>query len=452
MSLDPDKGYDVEVLGTCPTNTRPNSQHPATVECWHLWSYAQEASLNALSVQGTDCRYRLIGDAERRAKRIAANYADLYFKSAEKSQGEIQFYWVALAAFVVKDIAHAYEYTRDRVLSGAWRGSAGDTFGQDPYTHAMRTYLALAKGNLWLFLDIYPWLWFYLEYGINKDGSLNRARLDMCVPQRDSSSYQKQSKAMIEGLPYTRKWLAAAKEKQPGDAVYAEAQKLNDTWVKVGSTSNKAHRHVQTEIPKRNDMHDVPRGPYWKKFTEAFTVLEAMREETKRMADDGAASGRLEKVAKFAVAKEIKEALAEISKGRSPGKKQSASQQAELLLIAHHEQLNILQPLIYEDAKLKETLDMNHAYSRRAGWLAPPFQVVFSAAKDADDPELIVRFDPPENAWDWVKGSNKSLATTDDRMKFVDKIAKKFNDLMVSPKYGPHMLSSLKSIQGWLNA
>jgi len=447
MSLDPDKGYDVEVLGTCPTNTRPNSQHPATVECWHLWSYAQEASLNALSVQGTDCRYRLIGDAERRAKRIAANYADLYFKSAEKSQGEIQFYWVALAAFVVKDIAHAYEYTRDRVLSGAWRGSAGDTFGQDPYTHAMRTYLALAKGNLWLFLDIYPWLWFYLEYGINKDGSLNRARLDMCVPQRDSSSYQKQSKAMIEGLPYTRKWLDAAKAKQPGDAVYAEAQKLNDTWVKVGSTSNKAHRHVQAEIPKRNDMHDVPRSPYWKKFKEAYTVLEAMREETKRMADDGAASGRLEKVAKFTQTPKMQEALKEISRGKEGWPK---SLQAELLAIAHHEQLNILQPLIYEDAKLKETLDMNHAYSRRAGWLAPPFQVVFSAAKDADDPELIVRFDPSVGALDWLSGSNKSLANTTDRMKFVGDIATRFNELMLKDK--SYIEGELRKIRGWLDA
>ena len=447
MSLDPDKGYDVEVLGTCPTNTRPNSQHPATVECWHLWSYAQEASLNALSVQGTDCRYRLIGDAERRAKRIAANYADLYFKSAEKSQGEIQFYWVALAAFVVKDIAHAYEYTRDRVLSGAWRGSAGDTFGQDPYTHAMRTYLALAKGNLWLFLDIYPWLWFYLEYGINKDGSLNRARLDMCVPQRDSSSYQKQSKAMIEGLPYTRKWLAAAKAKQPGDAVYAEAQKRNDTWVKVGSTSNKAHSYVKTEITKRNDMHDVPRSHYWKNFTEAFTVLEAMRVETKRMADDGAASGRLEKVAKFTQTPKMQEALKEISRGKEGWPK---SLQAELLAIAHHEQLNILQPLIYEDAKLKETLDMNHAYSRRAGWLAPPFQLVFSAAKDADDPELIVRFDPSVGALDWLSGSNKSLANTTDRMKFVGDIATRFNELMLKDK--SYIEGELRKIRGWLDA
>lgn len=451
MPLDPDKGYDVEVLGTCPTNTRPNSKHPATVECWHLWSYAQEASLNALSVQGVDCRYRLIGDAERRAKRIAANYADLYFKSAEKSQGQIQFYWVALAAFVVKDIVHAYEYTRDRVLSGAWRGNAGDTFGQDPYTHAMRTYLALAKGNLWLFMDIYPWLWFYLEYGINKDGSLNRARLDMCVPQRDSGSYQKQGKAMIEGLPYARKWLAAAKAKQAGDPVYAQAQKLNDTWVKVGSISDKAHRHVQAEIPKRDDMHDVPRSPYWKKFKEAYTVLEAMRDETKRMADDGAATTRLEKVAKFAVKPDMQKAFAEISKGKLTGKWPD-SLQAELKFIANHEQLNILQPLIYEDAKLKETLDMNHAYSRRAGWLAPPFQVVFSAAKDTNDPELKVIFDPAGGVLDWALGSNKSLTDTTDRMKFVGDIAKQFNKLMLSPKYAPYMLSELKKIRGWLNA
>lgn len=449
MALDLDKGYDVEVLGTCSTNTRPNSQHPATVECWHLWSYAQEASLNALSVQGPDCRYRLIGDAERRAKRIAANYADLYFKSAEKSQGEIQFYWVALAAFVVKDIVHAYEYTRDRVLSGAWRGSAGDTFGQDPYTHAMRTYLALAKGNLWLFMDIYPWLWFYLEYGINKDGSLNRPRLDMCVPQRDSGSYQKQSKAMIEGLPYARKWLAVAKAKQSGDTVYATAQKLNDTWVKVGSTSDKAHRHVQAEIPKRNDMHDVPRSPYWKKFKEAYTVLESMRNETKRMADDGAASGRLETVAKFAVKPDMQKAFAEISKGRRDGK-WPASLQAELVAIANHEQLNILQPLIYEDAKLKETLDMNHAYSRRAGWLAPPFQVVFSAAKDTNDPELKVIFDPSGGILDWMLGSNKSLASTTDRMKFVGDIATQFNKLMLKDK--PYIEGELRKIRGWLDA
>lgn len=390
---------------------------------------------------------RLVGDAERRAKRIAANYADLYFKSAEKSQGEIQFYWVALAAFVVKDIVHAYEYTRDRVLSGAWRGSAGDTFGQDPYTHAMRTYLALAKGNLWLFLDIYPWLWFYLEYGINKDGSLNRARLDMCVPQRDSGSYQKQSKAMIEGLPYAPKWHAAAKAKQARDTVYEQAQKLNDTWVKVGSTSNKAHRHVQAEIPKRNDMHDVPRSPYWKKFKEAYTVLEAMRNEIKRMADDGAASGRLEKVAKFAQTPKMQEALQEISRGKAGWPK---SLQTELFAIAHHEQLNILQPLIYEDAKLKETLDMNHAYSRRAGWLAPPFQVVFSAAKDTNDPEGKVIFDPAGGVLDWLSGSNKSLANTTDRMKFVGDIATRFNKLMLKKK--PYIEGELHKIRGWLGA
>lgn len=444
---DTDKGFDIEVLGTCTTNTRPNSQHPATVECWHLWSYAQEASLNALSVKGQDCRYRLIGDAERRAKRIAANYADLYFKSAEKSQGEIQFYWVALAAFVVKDIVYAFEYARDHVLNGTLLGSVGDTARQAPYTHAMRTYLALAKGNLWLFMDIYPWLWFYLEYGINKDGSLNHNRLDLCVSQRDSDSYQKQSKAMLQGLPYSRKWLAEAKGKQAGDAVYAKAQQLNDTRLKIGSISDEAHRHVRTEVAKRNDMHDVPRSPYWKKFKEAFTVFEAMRAEMARMADDGAAAARLEKVAKFRVTKEIKDALAEISKGKSNGQ-WPKSMQKELLMIADQEQLNILQPLIYEDTKLKETLDMNHSYSRFSAWLAPPFQVVFSAAKDADDPELKVQFDPPVGVMDRLRGSNKSLANVDDRMKFVGEIAKRFNRFMSKDK--AYMEGELRKIRGWL--
>ena len=108
--------------------------------------------------------------------------------------------------------------------------------------------------------------------------------------------------------------------------------------------------------------------------------------------------------------------------------------------------------MIYEDAKLKETLDMNHAYSRRAGWLAPPFQVVFSAEKDTDDPELKVQFDPPEGVLDWMGGSTKSLGNVGDRMEFVGRIARQFNKLMFSPKYGPYMISELKKIRGWLNA
>jgi len=104
-----EKGVAIEVLGTCETNTTPDSQHTAKVEYHHLWSYAQQAALIAVSENnGPDGCYRLITDPERRAKRIAGHYAELYFKSAEKSANKIQFRWPALAAFVVKDIGSSY--------------------------------------------------------------------------------------------------------------------------------------------------------------------------------------------------------------------------------------------------------------------------------------------------------------------------------------------------------
>jgi len=74
-----DRHYDLEVLGTCMTNSTQGSQFAATVECKYLWSFAQEEALVALSEKGDDGCYRLIADPERRAKRIAARYADLCF-------------------------------------------------------------------------------------------------------------------------------------------------------------------------------------------------------------------------------------------------------------------------------------------------------------------------------------------------------------------------------------
>jgi hypothetical protein len=49
----------------------------------------------------------------------------------------------------------------------------------------MRTYMALAKGDLWLFMDIYPWLCFVVRFGINRDGTMNAIRMEHCVGKRD---------------------------------------------------------------------------------------------------------------------------------------------------------------------------------------------------------------------------------------------------------------------------
>jgi len=216
MAKNEEKGVSIEVLGTCMTNTTPDSQHDAKVEYRHLWSYAQQAALIAVSDKNpADGCYHLITDPERRAKRIAGHYAFLYFESARKSNRKLQFYWPALAAFVVKDIVEAYRFAREEVLHREWkdvasafRNSTVADLGSvmmtndSPYQHALRTYSALAKGNLWLFMDIYPWLWFFLEYGINPDGSLNQNRLGACLPERNWSTFQKASKEAIEELPF----------------------------------------------------------------------------------------------------------------------------------------------------------------------------------------------------------------------------------------------------------
>lgn len=87
------EGYQIEVVGSCTTNSRPGSQFNQDIDAKYLWSYAQEEALIAVSEQGPDKCWRLITDPERRAKRIAARYADLYFRSVEKSKGQMQLYW-----------------------------------------------------------------------------------------------------------------------------------------------------------------------------------------------------------------------------------------------------------------------------------------------------------------------------------------------------------------------
>lgn len=470
-------GYEIEVLGTCMTNSTVGSQHTRPVDAKYLWSYAQEEALVALSEQGGDKCWRLIADPERRAKRIAARYADLYFKSAEKSQGELQFYWPALAAFVVKDIVEAYRFAREEVLQRGWgdtasvlrNSSMADLFsivdsGDSPYQHVVRTYAALAKGNLWLFMDIYPWLWYFLEYGLNKDASLNAARMSAHVGERDLGTFQNQSKQAVEELPFGPNWLGRLTARIAADPVYAEASKFFTAlpaWGGMdggyGATNEaaaySAHRYVKQHVESYDNGYRVPPSKYWNKFKETYYVMESERIELKRIAADGSATAKLVKVRNFTVTPEMRSTYATLIKESSMKGKDDkfAQQQAELQFIAKQEQINILQPLIYEDAKLAETMAMNHKYSRSTGgWLSPQFKVVFSASPKTNDSKLEAVFDPPTGAWNQLFGARKVFTDKDDRMTFVGKLANKFNELMATKR--PYMDDELRKIRAWLNA
>ena len=472
MTFNP-KHYDIEVLGTCRTNSTAGSQHTQTVDAKYLWSYAQEEALVAIAEKAGDGCYRMVTDPERRAKRIAARYADLYFQSAEKSKGQLQLYWVGLAAFVVKDIVEAFRYARDGVLnaglSNAARTSAASQVtssmftGASPYEHAVRVYAALAKGNLWLFMDIYPWMWFFLEYGINQDGTLNAARLTSHVGQRDSSTLQTQSRTAVQELPFGANWLGRLKTRMAGDTVYAEASKFFTTqpvWVgedggygQHSANAAQAHRYVKQHVQDYDRGYRVPPSKYWNKFNEAYYVMEEERRELTRVSADAAGLGRLQKVAKFAVTDEMTSTyatlIAEFKAGDSDVK--FVKQKNELAIIAKHEQINILQSLIYEDAKLIETMDTNHKISRYLGeFFTPKYRVVYSAQPKTDDPKLQTVFDEPTGVVDYLKGPSKSLPNPTDRMTYVAEMAKQFNKLMAEER--AYMEGELQKIRGWLSA
>ncbi len=463
------EGYELEVIGGSTTNPVPNSQHPQTVDAKYLWSFAQEEALVAISERGPDKKWRLITDPERRARRIAARYADLYFRSGEKSAGKLQLYWPALAAFVVKDIVEAYRYSREEVLEGGLRASApaqiyGEMFLKgSPYEHSLRVYAALAKGNLWLFQDIYPWLWYVLEYGLNSDGSFNDARMAAHVSQRDSSTLQQQSGAAIKNLPFGSAWMGALKSRIAGDPVYAKARAFFDEtpiWVgedggygqQVGEAMQ-AHRYVRQHVKEYDAGFRVPPSTYWPRFNEAFYIMEEERKELGRVAGDGNAIAALERVAQFKVTPAIQNTYSILaSEFAAPtAAKRSSLQKDELVQVANQEQLNILQPLIYNDAKLAETMDVNHKYSRISnGLISPSYAVVYSAGPTTNDPSLTTVFDQPAGAKDWFTGPKGSLPNPNDRMKFVRQIAKDFNLNMDSRR--AYMEGELRKIRGWLNA
>lgn len=468
-------GESIEVLGTCTTNTTPDSQHTATVEYRHLWSYAQQAALIAVSVQiPQDLTYRLIADPERRARRIAGHYAQLYFKSAEKSNNKIQFRWPALAAFVVKDIVEAYRFAREDVLQREWkdfssaaRNSMFADLGSEmmtdssPYQHAIRTYSALAKGNLWLFMDIYPWLWFFLEYGINNDGTLNRKRLDACLPERNWQTFQQQSKTAVEELPYGPNWMGRLSTRLQGDVVYKKAGEnfnVSANWSPDGGygqqtmAAAQAHFYCRVHVKDWDSGYRTPLSDYWGKFKEAYYVVEAEHTEMGRVAKDQAAINTLVKLRNFQVTPSVIDTYRNLLEGFDAAiPRKEDLQKSELVSTAKQEQINVLQPLIYNDPKLKETMDTNHRFSRlTGGWISPKFKVVFSASPKNSDPELEAVFDEPDSILDQISGTKKSLPNEEDRMQFVAQIAKKFNQLMKERR--SYMETELGKIAKWVAA
>jgi len=169
----------------------------------------------------------------------------------------------------------------------------------------------------------------------------------------------------------------------------------------------------------------------------------------------------LEEVAKFKEPKnnkirEVFETLSMMPQHANNQRRFQKLQSDELRFIEEHEQLNVLQSLLYSDEALKNTLDFNHEISRRSyGFLSPNYRVIYTAEFDTpDDPDKQTIFDPPsgtlEKLFNVFISPTKSLADPDERMEYVREIAKDFHGLMTSSKQNG-VEDDLRTILRWKN-
>ncbi len=105
-----------------------------------------------------------------------------------------------------------------------------------------------------------------------------------------------------------------------------------------------------------------------------------------------------------------------------------------LMAIAKHEQLNILQPLIYDDPDFAWWVKTQR--SAWVNWASPQLKLVFAAACDTDDPEL-----------ESVAPGDTQLEIYKSRMKWIAQAANKFHGLM--QKKTSYMESQLQTMASW---
>lgn len=203
------------------TNKRENSCTPVTCGCPLWFELHQQTAIKLLSNHTKNNKYKLEPGYEARAKRIAAIYAHLFLETlvlddkAHPKQpikfGNTNlrggFYWMGLGAFASKTMAMVF---------GAWRTTGAYAFNwiaefysiltTTEKAHVQHSINTLAKGNLWLAMDIIPW---HLAWDNDKVGfkkcidSRNLAEFKNLKPAIDSSPWSGSVPNMINQLRYT---------------------------------------------------------------------------------------------------------------------------------------------------------------------------------------------------------------------------------------------------------
>ncbi|MEQ5843601.1 hypothetical protein BWP39_30675 [Paraburkholderia acidicola] len=370
------------LLGESELNQTPDSCKDCTVTCEHQWSSSQ---MDNIAMEADDGVF--LKDPVRRAKRTAGNYAQLFLDD-EGTDKAGRFYWPGLAAFAAKEVVAGMELavqflSWDKVQSALAmaRGSA------------MVTFYYLAKGNLWVFLEVTTWHLFYKKYG--------KELFEHCKSRRDVDTYDDVVKPIVKGLP----WALGQ-----NNALIDALRKRANPMIVIGPD-------LIRDGAALSEMKNCKVTTF---LSNGFYLLELYETST----DDAA--------------------------------KQNLAYEAAWQFLLHEQTLH-LQVMVYNHPEFQSAIDMNDFGRKpviRAFSGAKDPAVFFNASAEITPDIAQQQLDHYDLTEDDIKvemGDGK-LYKTDDRMIYVKKILKKYHYLMTNAKYRPYMITQISTISGWKNA
>lgn len=155
-----------EPLATGTTNDEVGSTVDVEADCGILWSAAHQFAYLRLSESPVDeetFEVDLLDSYYARARRIAATYARFYLEQDEGSDFDKKgrYYWLAFGAFASKTVACFLDSWQ---IKGSFLGGLVADWTLDDENELNLLSEGLAMGNLWLFMDVIGWHWFYSNY------------------------------------------------------------------------------------------------------------------------------------------------------------------------------------------------------------------------------------------------------------------------------------------------
>jgi len=162
------------------TNTRTDSRVDVQLDCSEMWSLAQQFAYARLIAPSGPGQGTLLAFANVRSRRIAATYARFYLETEDGGKPELKgrYYWMALGAFASKTVACSLEMLRVQSLP--------------------TVYMGLARGSLWLFLDLAAWHWYW---------SMSPGSFTLCESTRSAGNCVPQVREVLAKLPWAKEAL-----------------------------------------------------------------------------------------------------------------------------------------------------------------------------------------------------------------------------------------------------